>query len=481
MLQAAWIAYVVILALLGVYALHRLFLISLYWRTRDQAVTEYRLPDELPTVTVQLPLYNEMYVAERLIDAVAALDWPKKQLHIQILDDSTDETSRLCRARAEQLAERGFDIQYLHRTNRTGFKAGALDAGLTQAKGDLILILDADFLPPPHLLRDTIGYFSDPGCGMVQVRWKHLNRNSSTLTQVQALLLDGHFVVEQTVRARTGRFFNFNGTAGLWRRDAIEAAGGWHHDTLTEDLDLSYRALLCGWRFVYLVGRGAPAELPADVNAFKSQQFRWAKGSIQVARKLLPTVLRARVSPTIKLEACFHLTQNLPYLLTLLLVLLSVPALVLRPALPGETLWLHLPALLITLVTLGAYCVTSQRALNRNPWLALLYLPALIAITIGICANQSRAVLEGLMGTQSAFVRTPKHGLLDSRARRGMWRHMRYRGLRDLMPIAEMALAMYMLVALVIIAVDQRTWVSPFFVVLWTGFAYIGVNSALRR
>ena len=483
MLAAAWIAYWVILALLGLYGTHRLFLIALYWATRGRdAPATPALPDELPVVTVQLPLFNEMYVAERLIDAVVALDWPTDRLHIQVLDDSTDETRELCRARCDHWRAQGFDIEHLHRCDRIGFKAGALDAGLARAKGELILILDADFIPPPALLRETVGHFAEPDVGMVQVRWEHLNRQSSALTRVQALLLDGHFVVEQTVRARTGRFFNFNGTAGMWRRRAIDEAGGWHHDTLTEDLDLSYRALLRGWRFRYLLGRAAPAELPADINAFKSQQFRWAKGSIQVARKLMPTVLRARIATKVKIEALFHLTQNLPYLLTLLLLLLSVPALALRPARPGEMLWLHLPALGATLFTLAIYCATSQRALGHSLWKAVAYVPVLMAITAGICVNQARAVLEGAVGRPSEFVRTPKHGLVDMAGkRRGQWRRLRYRGLRDLMPVAEVAMALYMALAIAVLVLEQRLWASPFFVLFWAGFAYIGVGSALRR
>lgn len=491
-----WTAYWAILVLLGVYAGHRLFLIGLYWSTaRDLRVTRSPppLPDELPTVTVQLPLFNEMYVAARLIDAVAALDWPIDRLQIQVLDDSTDETSDICRERARSLTALGYDVEHLHRTDRTGFKAGALEAGLASAKGDYILILDADFVPPSSLLRETVGHLcGDPDLGMVQVRWEHLNRRSNALTRVQALLLDGHFVVEQSVRARTGRFFNFNGTAGLWRRQAIIDAGGWQHDTLTEDLDLSYRALLRGWRFEYLLGRSAPAELPADVNGFKSQQFRWAKGSVQVARKLLFSLLRADVPARVKIDGFFHLTQNVPYLLTLTLVLLSVPALALRPAGPSEFLWLHLPASLVTLATLGAYCVTSQRALTHDPWWALAQVPMLIAVTVGICVNQSRAVIEGALGKPSEFVRTPKHGLTDrSEGRAGSagegphrahrWRAMKYRGVRDLIPIAELAMGLYMGFALLLMTLEQRFWGLPFFFLLALGFTYIGVGSVLRR
>lgn len=269
------------------------------------------------------------------------------------------------------------------------------------------------------------------------------------------------------------------GTAGLWRRSAIDDAGGWHADTLTEDLDLSYRALLGGWRFIYLIGQAAPAELPADMNAFKSQQFRWAKGSIQVARKLLPRVVRAPLPVPVKLEAWFHLTQNLPYLLTALLMLLLVPALLLRPASAAEVLWLHVPALVLTTLTLGAYYMTSQRALSRSCWLAVAHLPALIAITAGICLSQARAVLEGLLGRESAFVRTPKQGLVGSARRRSS--PSIYRGVRDLVVFAELGTAIMFAVALVAAVAEQRWMVAPVLLVLGGGFAYVGACSALRR
>ncbi len=478
MLELAWIAYWVILAILGVYGGHRLFLTMTSWRRKahgDSLPATAPLPDDLPVVTVQLPLFNERYVAQRLIDAVAALDWPRDRLEIQILDDSTDDTRALCHERALALRAEGLDIVHIHRSDRTGFKAGALQGGLERARGELIAVFDADFVPPADFLRAAAPSFEDPGVGMAQARWEHLNREASLLTRVQALLLDGHFAIEQAARHATGRYFNFNGTAGIWRRQAIDDAGGWHHDTLTEDLDLSYRALLAGWRFVYLGQHAAPAELPMEMNAFKSQQYRWAKGSVQVARKLLPRVLRAQLPLRIKLEAFFHLTQNLPYLATLALILLAVPALVLRPSSAVETLALHLPALAFAALSLGAYCVTSQGALGRSRWRAVSRLPALVAVTAGICVNQARAVLEGALGHQSPFVRTPKHGLV------GPTRRARYRGLRDLAPIAELALAAYF-AGFVAVAIADGNWmVTPFLMLFASGFAYVGILSTLRR
>lgn len=474
---AAATAYLAVLCVLAVYGLHRLYLTVSYWRRAGGEPSPAPLAAELPVVTVQLPLYNEKYVAERAIAAAAALDWPRDKLDIQVLDDSTDETRELCAARVAELTAAGYRARHLHRSDRSGYKAGALEAGLAVADGDLILVLDADFVPRPDLLRRTVGHFADPEVGMVQVRWEHLNRDYSGLTQVQALLLDGHFVVEQSVRHRSGRFFNFNGTAGLWRRAAIDDAGGWHHDTLTEDLDLSYRALLAGWKFEYLLAATAPAELPVHMNGFKSQQYRWAKGSVQVARKLLPTVMRADVPARVKVEAFFHLTQNVPYLVTLALALLTVPVLVLDPG--PRPLWLDVPLIAGTVGVLSAYCLTSQRAVGQRGGLRVLCrLPGLVAVTAGISVSQTRAVLEGAVGHQSEFVRTPKHGIV---ARGQRWLGLHYRGARTLIPVAEMAMAAYFAAALAV-AVNAGVWAAvPIVGLFGAGFAYVGVQSVRGR
>jgi len=470
-----WLGYVLVLGCLAVYGLHRIYLTFCYWRRPATTGDVHSLPDVLPAVTVQLPVFNEMYVAERLIDAVAKLDWPADKLQIQVLDDSTDETTELCRARVEFWRERGLDAVHLHRSDRTGFKAGALEAGLATATGELVLVLDADFLPPEDLLRKSVGHFQDADVGMVQVRWEHLNRDYSALTKVQALLLDGHFVIEQHTRAAGGLFFNFNGTAGIWRRQAIVDAGGWQHDTLTEDLDLSYRAALAGWRFVYLLGTAAPAELPACMNGFKSQQFRWAKGSIQVARKLLPRVWRADLSLRVKLESFFHLTQNVPYLLTLLLVLLCVPPLLFENGGALASPWLALALAFGTTGTLAVYCVTSQRVLARESAVrTLLRLPMLMAVTAGICVNQARAVLEGGLGFESEFVRTPKYGITQPRQR---WRALRYRGVKTLVPFAELLLAVYFATAVAYALETQQFVAVPILGIFSFGFSYVGVLS----
>src|SRR3954462_12521742 len=290
--------YLAVLLVLAMYGFHRSSLVWLSSRNRPRRPRPAGVFADLPAVTVQLPLFNEMYVVERLLDAVAQIRYPRDRFQIQVLDDSTDETRDICQRKIAELVTRhpDLDVEYVHRTDRSGFKAGALDNGLRTAKGELVLIFDADFLPQPDVLERTVNHFVDPKVAVVQCRWDHVNRDFSALTEVQALMLDGHFIMEHPGRNRSGRFFNFNGTAGIWRRSAIADAGGWQHDTLTEDMALSYRAQLRGWRFVYLPEIAAPAELPVEMSAFKAQQFRWAKGSIQVGRKLLPTILRSKTA-----------------------------------------------------------------------------------------------------------------------------------------------------------------------------------------
>src|SRR6188474_3144847 len=318
--------YLSVLLGLSAYGIHRYFIIYLYLKNRKRPPVPVRYFEKLPKVTVQLPIFNEVYVAERLLRSVSELDYPQKLLQIQVLDDSTDETREITASCAEELRSRGFNVALIHRVDRTGFKAGALAIGLEAAEGEFVCILDADFVPQPDLLKRTIHFFTDPNIGMIQTRWGHLNRGYSLLTRVQAMFLDGHLLLEQTARSRSGRFFNFNGTAGLWRRSCIEDAGGWEHDTLTEDLDLSYRAQLKGWHFVFLADLVTPAELPVDMNGFKSQQHRWTKGSIQTCLKLLPAVWKADLPLLIKFEATAHLTSNFAYLLLFLLCALMHPA-----------------------------------------------------------------------------------------------------------------------------------------------------------
>jgi hypothetical protein len=476
-MDIAWWAYLTVVAALSAYALHRLHLVLAAWRTRRAAGGQGAPLADLPIVTVQLPIYNERFVAERLIDAVAALDWPRDRLEVQVLDDSTDDTVELCRNRIDNWRAAGLAIEHVRRGDRAGFKAGALQHGLSRARGQLLLVLDADFVPPPDLLRRMAAHLVDDGVAMVQARWEHLNRGASALTSLQALLLDGHFGVEQAARSRTGRFFNFNGTAGLWRRTAIDDAGGWHGDTLTEDLDLSYRVLLRGWRFAYLIDQAVPGELPADINGFKSQQFRWAKGSMQVARKLLPSVLRSRRSVAVKLEAFFHLTHNLPYLLTAALALLAVPALAWRDQPPGP-IWIEAALTFGAAVVTAAYLLAAQSAV-RGARLGLragigvvARVPAIIALTAGISLSQSRAVLEGLIGRPSEFVRTPKRGLVGAERAAAPG----YAAPAGRLPL-ELCAAAYLAAGLVHALAARRFMAVPILALFAAGFASVGAAS----
>jgi cellulose synthase/poly-beta-1,6-N-acetylglucosamine synthase-like glycosyltransferase len=413
MRAAAWLiitAYFASLGLLAVYGIHRLYLVRLHLRRRRPVA---RNPSILPTVTVQLPVYNEIHVLDRLVEAACRLRYPRHLLEIQILDDSTDATTSRAMDLAASWRSRGIDIVCLHRSERTGFKAGALAAGLGKARGEYIAVFDADFVPPADFLEQSLPAFADPGVGMVQARWGHLNRGYSLLTRAQALMLDAHFLVEQGARASTGRFFNFNGTAGIFRRRCIEEAGGWRSDTLTEDLDLSYRAQMEGWRFVFLEDLVCPAELPVELNSLRTQQHRWAKGSIQTARRLLPRILRSGLSPRVKLEAAFHLTNNTAYLMLFLVSLLLIPALVLR-----QDLGWHLATLDLVLFAAGTgsfalFCAASRRHRHGGALRALAEFPAVMMLGAGLALNNALAVLEALAGIPSGFRRTPKFRISD--------------------------------------------------------------------
>jgi cellulose synthase/poly-beta-1,6-N-acetylglucosamine synthase-like glycosyltransferase len=470
-------AYFLILGVLSAYGAHRWYLLYLYFKHRDRARPPVARFDELPVLTVQLPIFNEMYVVERLIDAVCAFDYPRERIEIQVLDDSTDETTSVARRKVEGKRKEGFDIVCLHRTDRTGFKAGALEAGLARARGDLVAVFDADFVPRPDFARRLVDHFTDPSVGMVQARWGHLNRDHSALTRVQSIFLDGHFVIEHTARNRSGRFFNFNGTAGIWRRSCIADAGGWQHDTLTEDLDLSYRAQMRGWRFVFLPDEVAPAELPVEMGAFKSQQHRWAKGSIQTARKLLPRILRSSLPFRVKTETVFHLTANLGYVLMVLLALLMGPAVWLRQGFsPGLIVAVDLPLLVFSTVAVAAFYLVAEREAYGRLHRGGRWLPFLMAIGIGLSINNSRAVLEALRGHQSEFRRTPKYNLghgesLGSR---------RYRITVNRDTWIESAFAVYFTLAVAAAALSGLWAAVPFLMLFQIGFVYTAGSTLLQ-
>jgi len=464
-----------VLALLTIYGAHRWYLLWLFRRHRGDAPQPPARFDGFPRLTVQVPLYNERYVARRVIEAVAAIDWPAERLDVQILDDSSDETSAIAADAVACALRRGVDIAHIRRPARRGYKAGALAAGTETAKGEFIAVFDADFVPAPDFARLLMNHFTDPRVGMVQARWGHLNRERSLLTRAQAMLLDGHFVVEHAARNRSGRFFNFNGTAGIWRRACIEDAGGWQHDTLTEDLDLSYRAQLRGWRFVFASDAVAPAELPVEIGAFKSQQHRWAQGSAQTAVKLLPRILGSAIPTSVKLESLFHLTANAGYVLMVALTLLIGPAVWLRRGIGARELALiDLPLIAVSLISIAAFYLVSQREAYGSWRRAVRDLPVLMAVGIGISINNARAVLSGLARRDTEFRRTPKYAL---ESEPGSTLAMRvYRAHRGLDTWIETAVGIYF-AGLVVAALVNGLWGAvPFLTLFAAGFLYTGLT-----
>jgi cellulose synthase/poly-beta-1,6-N-acetylglucosamine synthase-like glycosyltransferase len=475
------VLYFFVLSILAIYGVHRSYLVYLYMKNRGNAPGPALPPplDPLPRVTIQLPIYNEMYVADRLIDAVCEMDYPRELLEIQVLDDSTDETREIAELAVRRHAARGFDIAYLHRVDRRGFKAGALEAGLKLAKAQFIAIFDADFIPPQDFLARTLPYFAGEKVGMVQARWGHINQDYSLLTKIQAILLDAHFVLEHGGRNRAGCFFNFNGTAGVWRREAIDSAGGWQHDTLTEDLDLSYRAQMLGWKFVFLPDVVSPAEVPVEMNSFKSQQHRWAKGSIQTCIKLLPRILRSNQPLSVKAEAFFHLSANFNYLLMSLLSVLMFPAMIVRYNMGWtEMLLIDLPVFAAATMSFCNFYALSQRELYPDWRARLKYLPFLMSIGIGLCVNNTRAVLEALFGKQSEFARTPKYGI----ERDGdEWVGKKYHQSVGVQPLIELALGLYFTATVYYALVNQIYGTLPFLMLFQVGFLYTGLLSILQQ
>jgi cellulose synthase/poly-beta-1,6-N-acetylglucosamine synthase-like glycosyltransferase len=476
------VVYFFVLSILAIYGWHRYYLVYLYMKHKGKAATALPpLPDaELPPVTIQLPIFNEMYVADRLIDAVCEMDYPRELLEIQVLDDSTDETTEIAELAVRRHAARGFNIRYLHRVDRRGFKAGALEAGLKEASGRFIAIFDADFIPSTDFLRRTLPHFaSDPKVGMVQARWGHINQDYSLLTKIQSILLDAHFVLEHGGRNRAGAFFNFNGTAGIWRREAIASAGGWQHDTLTEDLDLSYRAQLVGWRFVFLADLVSPAEVPVEMNSFKSQQHRWAKGSIQTCIKLLPRILRSNQPLAVKAEAFFHLSANFNYLLMSVLSILMFPAMWVRYSMGWtEMLLIDVPLFFAATASVANFYIVSQRELYADWRTRLKYLPFLMSIGIGLCVNNTRAVLEAIFNKQSDFARTPKYGIeRDS----DEWVGKKYHQSVGIQPIIELALGLYFTGTVFYALANQIYGTLPFLMLFLVAFLYSGLLSILQQ
>jgi len=473
--------YFTLLVILSIYGFHRYQLLYLFYKNKKNIHTQAtKRFEQLPRVTIQLPVFNELYVVERLIDAVMKVHYPKDHLQVQVLDDSTDETTEISQKKVREYQAQGFDIEFRHRLNRKGFKAGALEEALQTATGEFICVFDADFLPEADFLEKVIHFFTDPKVAVVQARWDHVNRNFSLLTQVQAIFLDGHFVMEQTSRNISGRFFNFNGTAGIWRRAAIKDAGGWEHDTLTEDLDLSYRAQLKGWKFIFLPYVTAPAELPIEVNAFKSQQHRWAKGSIQTALKVLGKVWKSEVPLKVKIEATLHLTSNVAYVLMFFFCILLLPAMVYRTEAGWLTLLLvDFPLFFLATISVASFYIASEKEALPQSWVSKIkYVPFVTSLGIGLCLNNAKAVVEAVFGYKTGFVRTPKYNNIGTVKQKSK---NRYRVRGNILPILELSFGLYFTYTVYVAATMQAYFALPFFVLFQFGFLYMGVMSILPR
>ena len=475
------IPYFGLLAILSVYGLHRYEVIRTYFKYRK------KLPkgpptrfERLPPVTIQLPLYNERFVVERLLEEVLKIEYPRELLQIQVLDDSTDETHAFAERLVARYAALGHPIEYHHRSNRVGFKAGALQEGLKTATGEIVAVFDADFIPPTDFLTRTVHFFADPRVGVVQTRWSYVNRGFNVLTEVQAMLLDGHFVLEHGARYGRGLFFNFNGTAGMLRRAMIDDAGGWQHDTLTEDSDLSYRAQLKGWRFMYVPGLDCPSELPVEMHAFQVQQSRWAKGLTQVARKLLPSILRADIPLRLKVEAIMHLTPNISYPMMMMVSALMLPVMIVRFYMGWfQMVFLDLPLIVASFWSISVFYVLAQRELHpRSVLRSVLMLPALMAVGVALTVINTRAVFEALLGIQSGFVRTPKYAAGQGKARSVAAKYRRRSGW---LPFIELAIGTYF-VAMCVFAIDVYNFFClPFLVLFVAGYYWAGFSTLIQE
>jgi len=489
LMQYFWlIIYLFALTALFTYGLNCWFLLLLYrLNYRKAAKKHQQIKDafyqstpaaQWPHVTIQLPIYNERYVVERLIESVCRIDYPKGLLQIQVLDDSTDDTVAVAGALIEKMKSKGVEIVHVRRKNRIGFKAGALREGLQTAKGSLVAVFDADFIPGPEFLKESVPYFQNPQIGMLQTRWGHINSDYSLLTRAQSIGIDGHFGVEQASRAWGGFFMNFNGTAGIWRKKTIRESGGWQADTLTEDLDLSYRAQLKGWKLMFASQVVCPAEIPVTINAFKSQQHRWAKGSIQTAKKNLRKLFKSDVSWPVKIQAFLHLTHYMVHPMMLLVVLTSIPMLYTQWFFNNRA-YLIMIFTLLCLATFGpsSLYLFSQRILYRDWKTRLKYLPLLMCLGTGIAVNNTKAVLEALFDIKSGFIRTPKYGILQKGEN---WKNKQYAIALNSTSILEFFLGLYSLSGLLMFLFFSKYLVSPFLLIYTCGFFYVFFLSVMH-
>ncbi len=469
------IGYFVSLFILFVFGCHGFIMMYYHKKYRDVTHESKAVSDLSSSVTIQLPLYNELYVVERLINAVCEIDYPKDKMEIQVLDDSTDETTSITERIVREKQLLGFDIVHIRRGTREGFKAGALKEGLKTAKGEYIAIFDADFIPNKNFLKKTLSFFSDEKVGMVQTRWEHINGDYSILTKAQALALDGHFVIEQTVRNKAGFFINFNGTGGIWKRKCIEDAGNWHADTLTEDLDLSYRAQLNGWRFVFLPDFTSPAELPSEINALKTQQFRWTKGAIETAKKILPLVWKSKIPLRIKLQSTFHLTNNLVFPFILLAAILNVPLIFIKNSGSHEAYFAILSLFVLAFVSSFLFYLYSQKDIRTDWRKKIVLFPLFMAGSMGFAVNNSRAVIEGLLNRKSEFVRTPKFKVVSER---DTWMGKRYLSRKlGFSVYVEAIMAVYCLVGIASSIYFLEIAALPFQILFFIGFSFVAVTS----
>lgn len=468
--------YIGSLTVLFIFGSHGFIMIYYYLkflRTRGASADDISV---YPVVTVQLPLYNELYVVGRLIDAACAMVYPKDKLEIQVLDDSTDQTVDVVGEYVERYRAEGYDIKHVRRSNRAGFKAGALKEGLGTCRGEFVAIFDADFVPRPDFLLKTIPHFMmDPKVGMVQTRWEHLNADYSLLTRTQAMALDGHFVIEQAVRNKVGFFINFNGTAGVWRKSCIEDAGNWQADTLTEDLDLSYRAQLRGWKFKYLNNVTSPAELPSEINALKSQQFRWTKGAIETARKILPSVWKSRLPLKIKIHATFHLTNNLVFPFIVLAGVLNVPLVFVKHSGEYDSYFTFMSVFVFAFIGSFLFYLFSQKDVYPDWQRRLFLFPLFMAGSMGFAVNNSRAVIEALLRKKSDFVRTPKYSIRD---KKDSWKGKKYAPINiSATVILEIILAVYCLFGVASSIYFLEIAAVPFQLLFFLGFTLVSVMS----
>jgi cellulose synthase/poly-beta-1,6-N-acetylglucosamine synthase-like glycosyltransferase len=478
---AMLIPYFTVLVILSVYGIHRYDIIRTYFKHRKKACTgpPSRF-EQLPPVTIQLPLYNERYVVERLLEETVKVEYPRELLQIQVLDDSTDDTAPFAEALVERYRNMGYPIVYHHRPNRHGYKAGALQEGLETATGEFVAVFDADFCPPPDFLMRTVHFFMDPNVGVVQTRWSYINRDYNFLTEVEAMLLDGHFILEHGARSRAGYFFNFNGTAGILRKSMIADAGGWQHDTLTEDSDLSYRAQLKGWRFVYLPGLDCPSELPVEMHGFQVQQSRWAKGLTQVAKKLLPSILKADIPARVKAEAFLHLTPNISYPLMIVVSALMLPVMIVRFYMGvWQMVFIDLPLIAASFWSISLFYVVAHRELYPKNWKrSVLLLPMLMAVGVGLTIINTRAVLEAIFGIQTSFARTPKYAIGDRPVNLEVKKYRRRSGW---LPYFEILCGGYF-VAMIVFAIQTYNFFAiPFLVLFVLGYWWAGFGTLYQE